>query len=100
MEPVAPFPKLSDNDYLELKQVDGDTQRPHELVHIDFMGRTNVDLDDRLIRRARRLIGLKTKKAVVHRAHENLVRAEGRKGISESFGSSVRQGRPTQKLDS
>ncbi|MBZ5516646.1 MAG: type II toxin-antitoxin system VapB family antitoxin, partial [Acidobacteriia bacterium] len=31
------------------------------------MGRTNIDLDDRLIRRARRLTGLRTKKAVVHR---------------------------------
>jgi Arc/MetJ family transcription regulator len=56
------------------------------------MARTNIDLDDRLIRRARRLTGLKTKKAVVHRALENLVRAEARKGILKFYGSGVWQG--------
>lgn len=56
------------------------------------MGRTNIDLDDRLIRRARRLTGLRTKKAVVHRALENLVRAEARKGILEFYGSGIWQG--------
>lgn len=56
------------------------------------MGRTNIDLDDRLVRRARRLTGLKTKKAVVHRALENLVRAEARKGILRFYGSGIWQG--------
>ncbi len=56
------------------------------------MSRTNIDLDDRLIRRARRLTGLTTKKAVVHRALEGLVRAEARKGILNFYGSGVWQG--------
>ncbi len=56
------------------------------------MGRTNIDLDDRLIRRARRLTGLRTKKAVVHRALEDLVRAEARKGILKFYGSGIWQG--------
>ena len=56
------------------------------------MGRTNIDLDDRLIRRARKLTGLRTKKAVVHRALENLVRAEARKGILKFYGSGIWQG--------
>ncbi len=56
------------------------------------MARTNIDLDDRLVRRARRLTGLKTKKAVVHRALESLVRAEARKGILKFYASGVWQG--------
>jgi Arc/MetJ family transcription regulator len=56
------------------------------------MSRTNVDIDDRLIRRARRLTGLKTKKAVIHRALETLVRTEDRKGILRYYGSGVWQG--------
>ena len=56
------------------------------------MARTNIDLDDRLIRRARRLTGLKTKKAVVHRALEGLIRAEARKGILKFYGSGIWQG--------
>ena len=56
------------------------------------MGRTNIDLDDRLIRRARRLTGLKTKRAVVHHALESLVRSEARKGILKFYGSGIWQG--------
>jgi Arc/MetJ family transcription regulator len=56
------------------------------------MSRTNIELDDRLIRRARRLTGLKSKKAVVHRALENLVRTEARKGILRFYASGIWQG--------
>ena len=56
------------------------------------MARTNIDLDDRLIRRARRLTGLRTKKAIVHRALENFVRTEARKGILKFYGSGIWQG--------
>lgn len=56
------------------------------------MGRTNIDIDDRLIRRARRLTGLKTKKAVVHRALETLLRTEDRKGILRYYGSGIWKG--------
>jgi Arc/MetJ family transcription regulator len=62
------------------------------VVYTHCMGRTNIDLDERLIRRARRLTGLKTKKAVVHHALENLIRAEARKGILKFYGSAIWQG--------
>lgn len=53
------------------------------------MSRTNIDLDDRLIRRARRLSGLRTKKAIVHKALETFVRTETRKGILRYYGSGI-----------
>jgi Arc/MetJ family transcription regulator len=56
------------------------------------MSRTSIAIDDTLLRRALRLTGLKTKKAVVHRALETLVRAEARKGILKYYGSSIWQG--------
>ncbi len=59
---------------------------------ISHMSRTNVDIDDRLIRRARRLTGLKTKRAVVNKALEVLVRTESRKGILRYYGSGVWKG--------
>ena len=62
------------------------------MVYTGNMSRTNIDLDDRLVRRARRLTGLKTKKAVVNRALETLVHAEARKGILGFYGTGVWQG--------
>ena len=56
------------------------------------MSRTNIDIDDRLIRQARRLTGLKTKKAVVGRALEELIRIETRKGILRYYGSGIWKG--------
>ncbi len=56
------------------------------------MSRTNIDLDDRLVRRARRLTGLRTKKAIVRRALETLVRTEARKGILKFYGSGIWHG--------
>ena len=56
------------------------------------MSRTNIELDDQLISQARRLTGLKTKKAVVHKALETLVRTEGRKGILRYYRSGVWKG--------
>ena len=56
------------------------------------MSRTNIELDDRLIRRARRLSGLKTKKAIVHKALERFVLTEDRKGILKYFGSGIWNG--------
>ena len=57
-----------------------------------LMSRTNIDIEDRLIRQARRLTGLKTKKAVVGRALEELVRIETRKGILRYYGSGIWKG--------
>jgi Arc/MetJ family transcription regulator len=56
------------------------------------MSRTTIDIDGSLIRRALRLTGLRTKKALVRRALENLVRAEARKGILKYYGSGIWQG--------
>ncbi|MFB3922623.1 MAG: type II toxin-antitoxin system VapB family antitoxin [Terriglobia bacterium] len=56
------------------------------------MGRTSIDIDDSLLRRALRLTGLKTKKAVVQRALEELVRSESRKGILKFYGSGIWEG--------
>ena len=57
-----------------------------------LMSRTNIDIEDRLIRKARRLTGLKSKKAIVGRALEELVRIETRKGILRYYGSGIWKG--------
>ncbi len=62
------------------------------MVYDRGMSRTNIDLDEGLIRRARRLTGLKTKKSVVHRALQTLVRTEARKGILRYYGSGIWKG--------
>jgi Arc/MetJ family transcription regulator len=56
------------------------------------MRRTNIVLDERLVGKARRLTRLKTKRAVVHRALETLVRTESRKRLLEFYGSGIWKG--------
>jgi Arc/MetJ family transcription regulator len=56
------------------------------------VSRTTVDIDDNLIRKARNLTGLGTKRAIVHRALELLVRVEALTGILEYYGSGVWKG--------
>lgn len=56
------------------------------------MSRTNIDIDDGLIRKARRLTRLKTKRQIVDRALELLVRCESRKGILRYYGTGVWKG--------
>jgi len=56
------------------------------------MGRTNIVLDDDLIRQARKLTRLKTKRQIVDRALELLVRSESRKGILRYYGTGVWKG--------
>jgi Arc/MetJ family transcription regulator len=56
------------------------------------MARTNIELDDALIRKARKFTGLKTKREIVDRALELLVRSESRKGILRFYGSGVWKG--------
>jgi Arc/MetJ family transcription regulator len=51
------------------------------------MSRTNIELDDELVRKARKLTRLKTKRAIVDKALELLVRSESRKGILRFYGS-------------
>lgn len=56
------------------------------------MGRTNIELDDALILKARKLTRLKTKREIVDRALELLVRSEARKGVLRFYGSGVWKG--------
>jgi Arc/MetJ family transcription regulator len=56
------------------------------------MSRTNIDLDEGLIRKARKLTRLKTKRQIVDKALELLVRSESRKGILRYYGSGVWKG--------
>jgi Arc/MetJ family transcription regulator len=56
------------------------------------MSRTNIELDDSLILKARKLTRLKTKREIVDRALELLVRSEGRKGMLRFYGSGIWKG--------
>jgi Arc/MetJ family transcription regulator len=54
--------------------------------------RTNIDIDETLVRKARKLTRLKSKRQIVDRALELLVRSESRKGILRYYGSGVWKG--------
>jgi Arc/MetJ family transcription regulator len=54
--------------------------------------RTNIDIDETLIRKARKLTRLKTKRQIVDKALELLVRSETRKGILRYRGTGIWQG--------
>jgi Arc/MetJ family transcription regulator len=54
--------------------------------------RTNINIDDRLLSRARRLTRLRTKREVVHRALELLVESEARKDILRYRGAEIWEG--------
>ena len=56
------------------------------------MGRTNIEIDDTLVRRAGKLTGLKTKRAIVNHALKSLVKSEKRKGILQFYGSGIWNG--------
>ena len=56
------------------------------------VSRTNIDIDEELIRKARKLTRLKTKRQIVERALELLVRSESRKGILRYYGAGIWKG--------
>jgi Arc/MetJ family transcription regulator len=56
------------------------------------MARTNIVLDDGLVRKARNLTRLKTKREIVEKALQLLVRSESRKGILRYYGSGIWKG--------
>ncbi len=56
------------------------------------MSRTNIEINDQLAREAGKLTGLKTKRAIVDRALELLVRTEKRKGLLRYYASGVWKG--------
>lgn len=59
---------------------------------ISSMSRTNIDIDEGLIQKARKLTRLKTKRQIVDRALELLVRSETRKGLLRYYGSGIWNG--------
>lgn len=68
-----------------------DAHKSQIMVYSEFM-RTNIDIDERLVRKARRLTRLKTKRQIVDKALELLVRSETRKGILRYYGSGIWKG--------
>ena len=62
------------------------------MVYSSRMARTNINLDETLVRKARKLTRLKTKRQIVHRALEMLVRSEARKAILRYYGSGIWNG--------
>ncbi len=54
--------------------------------------RTNVVLDDELVARAQELTGIKTKKAVIHRALELLVTIRQQDKVRELYGTVAWEG--------
>jgi Arc/MetJ family transcription regulator len=62
------------------------------MVYNVFVGRTNIVLDDELVRKARKLTRLKTQREIVGKALELLVRSESRKGILRYYGSGIWKG--------
>jgi len=62
------------------------------MVYIISVSRTNINIDEGLIRKARKLTRLKTKRQIVDKALELLVRSESRKGILRFYGSGVWKG--------
>jgi Arc/MetJ family transcription regulator len=57
-----------------------------------FMSRTNIELNDTLVREARKLTRLKTKRQIVDTALELLVRSETRKGLLRYYASGIWKG--------
>jgi Arc/MetJ family transcription regulator len=56
------------------------------------MSRTNIELNDTLVRKARKLTRLKTKRQIVDTALELLVRSESRKGLLRYYASGIWKG--------
>jgi Arc/MetJ family transcription regulator len=56
------------------------------------MARTNININESLIRKARKLTRLKTKREIVDRALDLLVRTEDRKSMLRYHGSGIWKG--------
>ena len=63
-----------------------------EVVYAFRMGRTNIEIDEKLVSKARKLTRLKTKREIVDAALELLVRSESRKGILRHYGTGIWKG--------
>lgn len=58
------------------------------------MGRTNLEIDETLVKKARKFTGVKTKREIVDAALELLVLSESRKGILRYYGTGIWKGDP------
>ena len=54
--------------------------------------RTNVELDDILVKKAMALTKISTKRALIHKALEELIKSNTRKGMLEYFDSGIWEG--------
>jgi Arc/MetJ family transcription regulator len=70
-----------------------DAQKCPRMVY-NYSMRTNIDINESLVRKARKLTRLKTKRQIVDKALELLVRSESRKGILRYYGSGIWKGDP------
>jgi Bacterial antitoxin of type II TA system, VapB len=68
------------------------TPKARQIVHANSVSRTNIEIDDQLIRKVRKLTRLKTKRQIVHHALDELVKTEERKAILPYFGSGIWMG--------
>jgi Arc/MetJ family transcription regulator len=100
---VAPTVLVLDRDGRQLSRFEGESVATLDPIHkscmkwcivyrYQSMGRTNIEIDESLIRKARKLTRLKTKRQIVDKALELLVRSESRKGILRFYGSGVWKG--------
>ena len=60
-------------------------------MEIDAM-RTNVELDDALVRKAMNLTNISTKRALIHKALEELVKSTTRREIQKYMNSGIWEG--------
>jgi Arc/MetJ family transcription regulator len=54
--------------------------------------RTNIELDDTLVKKAMKITQISTKKALINKALEELIKSNSRKGMLEYIDSSVWEG--------
>jgi Arc/MetJ family transcription regulator len=77
---------------MQFERGQANTLRIQFLVHNWLVSRTNIEINDALIQKARKLTRLRTKRAIVDRALELLVRTESRKGMLRYYGSGIWEG--------
>jgi len=54
--------------------------------------RTNIELDDVLVKKAMKITRISTKKALINKALEELIKSNSRKGMLEYIDSNVWEG--------
>jgi len=54
--------------------------------------RTNIDLDDVLVKKAMKMTQISTKKALINKALEELIKSNSRKGMLEYIDSGIWEG--------